>query len=123
MVSVSKAAGLGFAAVSIAVFIFVLLSGITEDRNQVNKVVLEVVYGGSFNVTVTENGRVSIQSMYGLVRTTLVRVDEDWVISASVKLDAGNGALYVCFKTVDGEILASDSTSEPMGTASVSLTL
>ena len=124
MVSVSKIAGLGFAAVSIAVLIFVFFSGVTEPEQRENKVVLEVLYGGSFTAMVTENGRESVLSGYGFVRTSLVRGGEDWVISVSVeKLDAGNGALYVYFKTVDGETLASDSTSEPRGTASVSLTL
>ncbi len=125
MVSVSKVAGLGFAVVSIAVMTFALLSGITEDGQRVNRVILEVVYDGSFNVTVMMNGQVSIPSTYGLVKTTLVRLGErEWVISASVeKLCPENETLYVYFKTVDGEVLASDSTSEPMGTASVSLTL
>ena len=125
MVSVSKVARLSLAAVSIAVMTFELLSGITEDEPRLNRVILELVYGGSFNVTVMINGQVSIQSTYGLVKTTLVRLSEGkWDISASVeKLDLGDGALYVYFKTVDEEVLASDSTSEPMGTASVSLTL
>ena len=124
MVSVSKIAGLGFAAVSIAVLIFVFFSGVTEPEQRVNEVVLEIIYGGSFNAMVTENGRERVHSGYGFVRMSLVRGGEDWVISVSVeKLDAGTGALYVYFKTVDGEVLACDSTSEPMGTASVSLTL
>ena len=115
MVSVSKVAGLGFAAASIAVLTFALLSGITEDGQRVNRVILEVVYDGSFNVTVIMNGQVSIQSTYGLVKTTLVRLSEGkGEISASVeKLDPGNGTLYVDFKTVDREVLASDSKVSP----------
>jgi len=124
MVSVSKIAGLGFAAVSIAALIFVFFSGVTEPEQRVNDVVLEILYGGSFNAIVTENGRESALPGYGFARKSFVRVGEEWVISVSVeKLDAGNGALYVYFKTVDGEVLASDSTSEPNGMASVSLTL
>ncbi len=71
------------------------------------------------------NGQVSIKSTYGLVKTTLVRLGEGkWDISASVeKLCPGDGALYVYFKTVDGEVLASDSTSEPHGVANITLTL
>ena len=124
MVSVSKTAGLGFAAVSIAALIFVFFSGVTEPEQRVNKIVLEILYGGSFTAIVTENGRERVISGYGFVRTSLVRVGEVWIISVSVeKLDAGKGALYVYFKTVDGEVLASDSTSEPNGVASISLTL
>ncbi len=59
------------------------------------------------------------------VRTTLIRVgEEEWVIYASVeKLDRGDGALNVYFKTMDGEVLASDSTSEPHRGANITLTL
>lgn len=124
LVSVSKVAGLGFAAFSIAVLIFVFFSGVTDDGQHVNRVILEVLYGGSFNATVTVNGRERVLSGYGLFRTTLVRVGEgEWVISAVMeKLDGGNGALHVYFRMVDGEVLASDSTSEAFGVARVSLT-
>ena len=100
IVPVSKVAGLGFAAVSIAVLIFALLSGITEDEPRLNRVILEVVYGGSFNVTIIKNGQVSIQSTYGLVKTTLVRLGEGkWDISASVeKLDLGDGGSLCVFQ-------------------------
>jgi hypothetical protein len=101
------------------------MMGFVDHRSQVNEVVFEVVYGGSFNVTIIENGQVKTSAMYGLGKMTLFRIGSGtWVLEATVrKLDSDTGTLYVYFKSMDGEILASDSTSESFGTASISLIL
>jgi len=120
-----KVAGLGFVAASIAVAIFLLFSGFTYEEQRVNTVELEVVYGGSFNLTITGNGEERFQSSYGFVKTILQRLDgEEWNISVSVqKLDAGSGTMYVRFRDMDGTVLASGSTNEPLGVVRLALTL
>ncbi len=102
-----------------------LMMGFVDQRSQVNEVVFEVVYGGSFNVTIIENGQVRTSAMYGLGKMTMFRIGSGtWVLEATVKkLDSDSGTLYVYFKSMNGEILTSDSTSESFGTASISLIL
>jgi hypothetical protein len=125
MVSLNKVAALSFAAILTAVLIAVQLSGTTDVDLQMKTVVLEVIHGGAFNVTVSSNGEETFFSGYGRMRKDLISViGEEWNFSASVtKLGGGDAVLYVYIKTVDGKVLASDSTSEPMGTATISLTL
>ena len=120
-----KVAGLGFVTASIAVVIFLLFSGFTYEEQQVNTVELEVIYGGSFNITITGNGQERFQSSYGFMKTILQRLDgEEWNISVSVqKLDAGSGTIYVRLLDMDGTVLVSDSTNEPLGVVSLALTL
>ncbi len=111
-----------FLAIAVSVFFII---GVVNRDFQLNEVVFEVIYGGSFNVTIIENGVTKTSSTYGLVKTTLVRVGGGkWTIEVNVqKLDAGSGTLYVYLKSVSGEILASDSTNEPFGVGTLFLML
>jgi hypothetical protein len=115
---------LGVLFVAVAVSVFFVIGVVNRDF-QLNEVVLEVTYGGSFNVTIIENGVTTTSTTYGLVKTTLVRIGGDkWTIEVNVrKMDSDSGTLYVYLKSSDGEILASDSTCEPFGVATVFLML
>jgi hypothetical protein len=95
------------------------------DQSWINEVEFEVVYGGSFNVTIAENGDVKTNSMYGLGKVSLIRVGRDlWILEATVqKLDSDDDTLYVYFKDKNGEMLATDSTNEAFGIANINLVL
>jgi hypothetical protein len=110
--------------ITVAASAYVMM-GLVDQDSQINEVVFEVVYGGSFNVTIIENGQVKTSAMYGLGKMTLFRIGSGtWVLEATVKkLDSDAGTLYAYFKTLDGEILVSDHTSESFGTATISLIL
>ena len=124
MASGMKIFVLGVVFVAIAMSVFFVIGVMNRDF-QLNEVVFEVIYGGSFNVTIIENGVTTTSSTYGLVKTTLVRLGGGkWIIEVNVqKLDSGSGTLYVYLKSSDGEILASDSTNESFGVATVFLML
>lgn len=101
------------------------LVGVLKHDSQANEIIIEVIYSGDFEVTIIENGQVKKSSSYGMMRETLVHVGGgEWFIEANVtKLSGDSETLHMYIKSIYGDILASDSVSEPFGTASISLTL
>jgi len=103
-------------AVSAAIIVIMFFSGFLTD-NKIDRVICEVEYPGSFNVTIKENGHDSKFTGFGKIQRVLVRpADGQWVISLSaVKTDSSTGILTAEIKFMDGTILSEDSTSQPFG--------
>ncbi|EMR74247.1 hypothetical protein MCGE09_00638 [Thaumarchaeota archaeon SCGC AB-539-E09] len=105
----------------IVLFITVSFSGILEQRAD-NLVILEIDYIDNWNATVSNGDEFSL-SRFGKIQMNLVDLTkEDWIITVRAqKQDGSMNVLIIRIRMQDGTVLDSVSTSEPYGTAELTV--
>ena len=86
-------------------------------------IIMEVNYSGSWKGTIRENDSNYTISGFGNHKRYLARLNTDeWVISIKIqKTVYDTNILYIRLKLADGAVLKETSTTEPQGTAEMSI--
>ena len=100
-------------AVSMAIIVIMFFAGFLTD-SKIDRIICEVEYPGSFNVTIKENGRESVFIGFGKVQRVLVRpADGQWVISLNaIKTDSSAGILTAEIKLMDGNFKGNEKSKK-----------
>jgi hypothetical protein len=98
----------------------IMMTGLLEN-NEVDEVILEVVYFYNWNATFSHDDITQSWSNLGSKEMMLVRPTSDtWVISVRAeKLDASSGYLRVRVKHLDGAVIGQGATNLPYGKISL----